>query len=94
MRAGKRHVRRSVAIVSAALALSGCVAVWGRAYEVEFQSPESVVLKYDGTFIDRSDVLKVAQQGGAKSGREAVPQSEHTSFWNLTTIAVRCAEPK
>jgi hypothetical protein len=76
------------------LALAGCIAVWGRAYEIQSESPDSVVLEYDSTFIDKADILAVARGSCEKRNRDAVIQSEETSIWNITTVSVGCAERK
>jgi len=85
---------KSMLLILTTLALSGCVAVWGRAYEVEFQSADAVILKYDGPYIERIDVVKVGQESCAKYGKDAAVKSEETSMWNITTISFDCAARK
>ena len=83
-------MRKIIATGLTGLALSGCVAVWGSAYHIEQQSQDSVVLKYDSNFIDRNDVVTIANKGCDAYGRKAVAENEDTSAVNITTITFKC----
>lgn len=76
-----------------AVAFSGCVAVWGRAYEIELETSELVTIKYDGHFTSSGDVQNVAQASCARYGKDAASQGELTSFWGLTTVPFVCVTP-
>ncbi|SMF60135.1 hypothetical protein SAMN06265365_121104 [Tistlia consotensis] len=83
---------RFTALFVTGILLTGCVAAWGSSYDVSFQSPESVVIKYDDHFTSTDSVAKVAQASCADYGRRAVAQPESTSFWGITTAPFRCVE--
>ena len=83
-------MRKIIATGLTGLALSGCVAVWGSAYHIEQQSQDSVVLKYDSNFIDRNDVVTIANKSCDAYGRKAAAENEDTSVVNITTITFRC----
>jgi len=84
----------SKVVIAAAIALTlcGCVAVWGRAYNIESANSDSVVIKYDGHFTSPGAVQNVAQARCAQRGRNAVSQGESTSIWGLTTVSFTCTE--
>jgi hypothetical protein len=81
---------KTIAVILIALALGGCVAVWGRAYEIEAADADAVTIKYDGHFTSSENIQTVAQASCAPYGRSAVPQGETTSFWGLTTANFTC----
>lgn len=85
-------MHKLAAIVAMAVALSGCVAVWGRPYEVETQTSESVTLKYDRNFASLGDVEKVAQANCAELGKSAVKKNETTSIWRISTVTFDCVK--
>jgi hypothetical protein len=76
--------------MAAAIALAGCVAVWGGAYEVESADAQAVIIKYDGHFTSADKIRGVAQANCSRYGEDAIPQRESTSVWGLTTAGFAC----
>lgn len=84
---------RTTLLIFIALALSGCVAVWGHAYNIESQDADSIIIKYDRHFASSGDVQNVAQASCARYGKDAASQGESTSIWGLTTVPFACVKP-
>jgi hypothetical protein len=72
------------------LALSGCVVVWGRAYEVEAETSEWITIKYDTTFTSLADVQQVAQARCDTHRKRAVFRDQSLNIWHLTTANFDC----
>lgn len=81
---------RFTALFVSGILLTGCVAAWGSSYDVAFQSPESLVIKYDGHFTSAKSIAQVAQTSCGDYGKHAVAEPETTSFWGITTAPFRC----
>jgi hypothetical protein len=75
-----------------AVALTGCVAVWGRGYNVEAANSASVTIKYDRHFSSLSEVEAVANASCGGFGKHQVSRGESTSPWGLTTVTFACVE--
>lgn len=84
------HKAASLALI--ALALTGCVAVWGQAYDIEQATSESVTIRYDRNFATLDEVDKIARKNCAESGKMAVEQHESTSVWRITTVSFNCVQ--
>jgi hypothetical protein len=89
-RSQRLRFTRPGAVLFIAAALGGCVAVWGGSYKVESANADAVTMKYDGHFISRRNVMKIAQGKCAGFDRRAELRSISTSIWGLTTMAVGC----
>ncbi len=85
-------MHKPLVVVLAAILLSGCVAVWGRSYEIESETSEAVTIKYDRNFTDLQEVKKVAQANCAEIGKDAVERGETTSIWRITTVDFGCVK--
>jgi len=79
----------AIAVALAAL-LSGCVVVWGRAYEVEAETSEWITIKYDSNFTSLGEVEQVAQESCNAHRRRAVVRDQSMSLWHLTTVTFDC----
>ncbi len=77
-------------VAFAASCLTGCVAVWGRAYDVDAASPSAVSIKYDAHFTSASNVQKVAQAKCGRYDEVAISRGESTSLWGITTADFAC----
>lgn len=76
--------------IIAALSLAGCVAVWGRAYDVEAADAKAVDIKYDAHFTSADNIKRVAQSSCDEYDKVAVAQQESTSVWGITTARFAC----
>ncbi len=81
---------RTALIILIMNTLVGCVAVWGRAYEIEAATANSVTIKYDGHFTSSREVNQVAETSCRKFNKAPAKQTESTSVWGLTTVAFAC----
>jgi hypothetical protein len=78
-------------LLTFAVGLSGCVAVWGRGYQVESESPDAVTIKYDHHFASPDDVAMVAEANCERFDKSARSSSSSTSIWGLTSVSFVCA---
>lgn len=81
---------KPVAACLTAAALSGCVAVWGNAYHIVSETPDSVTINYDKTFTTLADVKQVAEGSCQALGKKAVKRDETTNLWRITTVHFSC----
>jgi PBP1b-binding outer membrane lipoprotein LpoB len=77
-------------ILGLALVLSGCVVVWGRAYEIEAETSEWITIKYDSNFTSLPDIQQVAQASCDAHDKHAVFRDQSTSILHLTTVDFDC----
>lgn len=82
---------RTLLTLALAIVLSGCVAVWGRAYTIEAENTDAVTIKYDRHFTSAEDIRKIAAASCAQSGKSPGEPHETTSMWGLTTAFFACA---
>ncbi len=81
---------RPVAAISAFLLLSGCVAVWGSAYNIEAESDTGVTITYDPSLTSSGAIEAVAAQECGRYQKVAVPKSQTFSAWALARISFVC----
>jgi hypothetical protein len=81
---------RSIIVLSAFIALTGCAAAWGKPYKTEFQSPSSITINYDAGLTNMGEVQNVAQTHCAAYGKDAVPGASQTSDWGMRTTSFDC----
>lgn len=77
-------------LLTGAVLMSGCVAVWGGPYKIEEQSPQAMTVHYDTTFIDPADIDNLARDHCRQYAKEAVLQSDSKSRWGLSTATFAC----
>ena len=82
-----------LAIVALPMFLDGCVAVWGSAYQVESQTPDTMVIHYDTNFIDDSEIETLASHHCQTYGKTSLLQSHDKNMWNLSTDNFLCKIP-
>ena len=73
--------------------LGSCVAVWGKAYQVESQTPEAIVIHYDTNFIDNAEIEKLASDHCHANGKTALLQEHDKNMLNLSTDNFLCKNP-
>ncbi len=76
------------------LLLPGCVAAWGRSYDIDAESPDMVVLKYDSHFTSAAAMAGVARHECARYGRNARFFAHSHSLWQIETVAYGCTVPE
>lgn len=82
---------RAVACLGLAAALGGCVAAWGKAYNVEFANSSSITIAYDRMFTNMGQLQHVAQEHCDKYGKDAVPQAAiGGGGGGIPTVSYRC----
>jgi hypothetical protein len=82
---------REIAIaLGLTLTLSGCVIVWGRAYEIEAETSEWITIKYDSNFTSFADIQQVAQTSCDTHDKRAVFRDQSTNIVHLTTVDFDC----
>jgi hypothetical protein len=81
---------RRALMLSAAISLSSCAAVWGHAYKVEFVSSSSITINMDPSLTNVGEVQNVAQAHCAQYGKDAIPQGSQTSPWGLESVSFLC----
>lgn len=69
---GPAMKRFRVALCALALALAGCVAVWGSSWHVENENPSGVTIRYDAALINGQAVQGHAGEICAKYQKDAV----------------------
>lgn len=82
-------MRKAILLLSI-LPLCACAAVWGKAHKVEFQSPAGITINYDPVLTNMGEIQHVAQNHCAQYGKNAMPDDQAESPWELRTISFRC----
>ncbi len=70
--------------------LSGCVAKWGKSYNVAMANSRSVVIEYDPLVVNLPAMLQSAQAECSKYGKDAVLDSRDTGNWGIKVNTYRC----
>jgi hypothetical protein len=83
-------VTRWAPLGMAVVILSGCVAVWGKPYRVEFESSSSITINFDPSLTNMGEVQNVAQAHCAQFGKDAIPQGSQDSAWGLRNMSFLC----
>lgn len=84
-------MREIVVSAAVSLLLSGCVIVWGGAYEIDEETSDGVTIKYDSNFTSLKQMQQVAQTSCSTHNRRAVLKDQSMSIWHLTTVDFECA---
>lgn len=89
MRIHTQIISSSAVLLSAAL-LSGCVAVWGKSYNIALANSRSVVIEYDPTVVNLPSLLGAAQGNCEKYGKDAVLHSVSSGNLGIKVNTFRC----
>jgi len=73
-----------------AAVLSGCVAVWGKSYNVALANSRSVVIEYDPIVVNLPALLSEAQASCDKFGKDAVLHSVTSGNLGIEVNTYRC----
>lgn len=76
------------------LAMTSCVAVWGKSYNVALQNSRSVVIEYDPALINMPAMLGAAQGACDRYGKDAVLDSVTTGNLGIKVNTYRCESRK
>jgi len=76
--------------IGIALLLSGCVAKWGKSYNVAMANSRSVVVEYDPLVVNLPAMLQAAQAECSKYGKDAVLDSRGTGNMGIKVNTYRC----
>lgn len=81
---------RVVLLAAVSLTLAGCVAKWGRSFNVALANSNTVVVEYDPVVVDMPALLRAAQAECEKFGKDAV--SDYSGRGNLGIVVAyfRC----
>lgn len=77
-------------VVGIALTPAGCVATWGKSYNVALRNERSIVIEYDPALVNLPTVLKVAQDHCGQYGRSAVLDSQTSGNLAIDVNTYRC----
>jgi hypothetical protein len=70
--------------------LAGCVAVWGKSYNVALANSRSVVIEYDPAVVNLPALLAAGQDNCDKFGRDAVLDSVTSGNLGIKVNTYRC----
>ncbi len=71
-------------------ALIGCVAIWGKSYNVALANSRSVVIEYDPAVVNLPALLSEAQGNCDKFGKDAVLHNVTTGNLGIKVNTYRC----
>jgi hypothetical protein len=80
----------NIYILLVACALSGCVMVWGKSYNIAMSNSRSVVVEYDPVVINLPEMLKAAQAECDKYKKDAVLDSVSEGNLKIKVNTYRC----
>ncbi|WIH29655.1 hypothetical protein [Photobacterium damselae] len=77
-------------IVASSLMLSGCIAVWGSSYNIDFADKDVVQVNYDSSVINYPLMLAEVSAHCAAYGKGYENDSTITNGWGITMAVYRC----
>ncbi len=83
-------LNRKIVIIICIFLVTGCVAVWGKSYNVALSNSRSVVIEYDPAVINLPSMLKAAQDECSKFGKAAVLDSTSRGNLGILVNTYRC----
>lgn len=81
---------RKVVFIICILLVTGCVAVWGKSYNVALSNSRSVVIEYDPAVVNLPSMLNAAQDECSKFGKDAVLDSTSRGNLGILVNTYRC----
>jgi len=79
-----------IASMTATLAMTGCVAVWGGSYNIDFADKDIVQVNYDSSVINYPHMLAQVASHCAAYGKGYINDSTITNGWGITMAVYRC----
>lgn len=83
-------MKKNIFLIVPILALSACVAVWGKSYNIAMSNSRSVVIEYDPVVVNLPAMLKAAQSECNKYGKDAVLDSVSQGNLKIKVNTYRC----
>lgn len=77
-------------LVSSSLMLSGCIAVWGKSYNIDFADKDVVQVNYDASVINYPHMLGEIASHCALYDKGYENDSTITNGWGITMAVYRC----
>jgi len=77
-------------VVVFSLTITGCVAVWGQSYNIDFADKDVVQVNYDASVINYPHMLAQVASHCAAYGKGYVNDSTITNGWGITMAVYRC----
>lgn len=81
---------KTLTLILSLILLSGCVAVWGKSYNVAMSNSRSVVIEYDRVVANTAAMLNAAQSECNKYGKDAVLNSVTGGNMGILVNMYRC----
>mgnify|MGYP001231385262 CR=1 FL=1 len=82
-------MKQTILILSL-IAVSGCVAVWGKSYNIAMSNSRSVVIEYDPVVINMPAMLQAAQAECDKYDKDAILDSVTNGNLKIKVNTYRC----
>jgi hypothetical protein len=79
-------------IIILLMPVCGCIALWGKSYNVALSNSRSVVIEYDPVVANLPAMLKTAQQACSKYGKDAVLNNVSSSNLGIKVNNYRCEQ--
>ncbi len=77
-------------LILSLVALSGCVAAWGKSYNVAMSNSRSVVIEYDRMVANMPAILQAAQAECNKYNKDAVLDNVSSGNMGIRVNTYRC----
>lgn len=79
-----------LALVAVSFSMTGCVAVWGGSYNIDFADKDMVQVNYDSSVINYPHMLGKIASHCAAYGKGYVNDSTIRNGWGITMAVYRC----
>lgn len=75
------------------LTLSGCVAVWGKSYNVATANEQFIQINYDSSVdVNYVEIFAIAKEHCGKFDKDFVNDSTVTNGWGITYAIYKCID--
>ncbi len=85
---------KKLSLIFLLLFCTGCIAVWGKPYNVALANSRSVIIEYDRLVINLPAMLQAAQEECNKHGKDAVLDSVAGGNLGIRVNTYRCETRK
>ena len=84
---------RNLTILLLTLSLTGCIAVWGKSYNVDAATPDYIQVNYDDSVINYPLMLQEVRSHCARYDKVARNDTTIRNYWGITMSIYLCEEP-